>query len=89
MNSKGFDYRRNYKKQFVFNAKIKLKKFFLHLEKKNTFSFEIHSKNNFMKSNNIFVLEDHEYSKNLNDSIHLPIQVGYDIRKKRFFNFEI
>lgn len=83
------DVRQSYKKNFIFNVVIKLKKLHLHLTKSSRLSFEFHSKNNYLSSNQPLILEEHEYQKRLQEKVIFPVQLGYDIRKKRFFNYEI
>lgn len=81
--------RHSYKKNFLFNARVRLKKLSLRLSKGSLLSFELHCKNNFISTKNPFRMEQSEYQKILDEEMTFPIQVGYDVRKDRFFGFEV
>lgn len=80
---------RSYKKTLIFNAEFYLKEINLHLTRPNNLTFEFHNGNNIVLSKNYTRIAKNSYNTKIKEKITVPFQIGYDIRKRRFFSKNI
>lgn len=84
--NKSRELNRSYKKTLIFNAEIFLKEISLHLPRPNNLTFEFHNGNNIVITKNYTRIQKAAYRTKIGQRLAIPFQIGFDIRKRRFFS---
>ena len=84
--NKSKELNRSYKKTLIFHAEIYLREISLHVTRPNNLTFEFHNGNNIVISKNYTRIAKSAYSTKIKQKITVPFQIGFDIRKQRFFS---